>query len=185
MAFRLSTRQAVWLAPTAFLAHCAEELPRFPRWATKHFGTTSTRFYVVSHALVVVPAVIMPAVHATRHPASTGAAFSSVAVAAGLGFNGIFHLATTALFREYSPGVFTGVFALLPAATHTIASARRDGMLTQQQLGAAVVVGAAGCAAAVASLYLDMPTLDGAIHVEDGARIGHALPGAAWGTAGF
>lgn len=184
MAFRLSTTQAVWLAPTAFLAHCAEELPRFPRWATKHFGTTSTRFYVVSHALVIVPAVVMPALRATQRPGSTGAAFSSVAVAAGLGFNGIFHLATTALFREYSPGVFTGVFALLPAATHTIASARRGGVLTQQQLRAALVAGAAGCTAAVASLYLDMPTLGGAVHAADGARTGEALPRAARGTAG-
>ncbi len=33
-----------WLVPTAFLAHCAEELPRFPRWATDHFETTTTRF---------------------------------------------------------------------------------------------------------------------------------------------
>lgn len=150
-----------WLVPVAFLAHCAEELPRFPRWATEHFGTTTTRFYVASHAALLIPATLGAAHRAASRPGDSRAAFRATAVAAGYGVNALFHVATTLLFRRYSPGLVTGVLLVLPASGYTIWRTRRDALLTGEQLLRASVTGTALCGAAVGSLYLDMPRLGG------------------------
>lgn len=150
-----------WLVPAAFLAHCGEELPRFPRWATEHFGTTTTRFYVASHALVLVPATLGAAHRAASRRGDPRAAFWATAVAAGYGVNALFHVATTFLFRRYSPGVVTGVAVVLPASGYTLWRVRRDGPLTDEQLIGASLTGTALCGAAVASLFVDMPRLGG------------------------
>ena len=150
-----------WLVPAAFLAHCAEELPRFPRWATEHFGTTTTRFYVASHAMVLIPATLGAAHRAASRAGDTRAAFWATAVAAGYGVNALFHVATTFLFRRPSPGLVTGVLLVLPASGYTLWRTRRDGILTDDQLLGASLAGTALCGAAVGSLYLDMPRLGG------------------------
>ena len=149
-----------WLVPAAFLAHCAEELPRFPRWATEHFGTTTTRFYVASHC-VLVPLVVASGARGAGRPDDRRAGFAAVAVAAALGFNAVFHAGTTVLFRRYSPGLVTAVAGMLPASGYVIRRTRRDGLLTDEELAAALLAGAALGNAAVASLYVDMPRLGG------------------------
>jgi hypothetical protein len=37
------------LTLVALLLHVAEELPNLPAWAKKHFGTTTTEWFVLSH----------------------------------------------------------------------------------------------------------------------------------------
>ena len=149
-----------WLIPAAFLAHCAEELPRFPRWATKHFGTTTTQFYLASHA-ILLPAVITAGTRAANRPSSRGAAFFAASVTSALGLNGVFHIATTRLFGEYSPGVITGAAAMLPAAIYTLLRIKRDNLLTEEQILGAFLTGTALSTAAIASLYVNMPRLGG------------------------
>jgi hypothetical protein len=85
--------------------------------------------------------------------------FVSSAVAAASAVNAIFHIGTTALFREYSPGVVTATSAVLPAALYTLHRTRRDGLLSDEQLVGAIAAGTALSAAVVGSLYLDMPRL--------------------------
>jgi hypothetical protein len=148
-----------WLVPAAFLAHIAEELPRFPRWATEHFGTTTTRFYVASHALVLVPATFASANRAASRPGDHRAAFFATTVATGYGLNAIFHVATTALFRRYSPGLITAVALVLPASAYTLWRTREDSLLTDEQLLGAVLTGTALADAAIGSLYINMPRL--------------------------
>lgn len=155
---RHSPTRFYWLVPAAFLAHCAEELPRFPRWATRHFGTTTTRFYIASHC-VLVPLVLESGARGSGQPGSQRAAFFATSVAAALGLNAVFHVATTALFRSYSPGLVTAVSALLPASAYTLYRTNRDGLLTDEQLVGAFLAGTALANAAVGSLYLDMPGL--------------------------
>lgn len=149
-----------WLVPAAFLAHCAEELPRFPRWATQHFGTTTTRFYVASHC-VLVPLVVASGARGASRPDDPGSAFFAVTVAAALGFNSLFHAGTTVLFRRYSPGLATAVAGMLPASVYVIRRTRREGLLTDEELFGALLAGAALGNAAVGSLYVDMPRLGG------------------------
>lgn len=152
-----------WLVPAAFLAHCAEELPSFPRWATEHFGTTTRRFYVASHALVLIPLTLGSGYRAARRPRDRRAAFAATSVAAGFGMNALFHLATTVMFRRYSPGVFTGMVLVLPASAYTLWRTSRDELLSAQELLGAFLAGNALADAAVASLYVDMPRLGGPV----------------------
>ena len=46
-----------WLPLIVFIPHMIEEYPRFPAWATRHFGATSKAWYVYSHVLYVTIAV--------------------------------------------------------------------------------------------------------------------------------
>ena len=148
-----------WLVPAAFLAHSAEELPGFPRWATEHFGTTTRRFYIASHAFVLIPLTLASGYRASRRPGDSQAAFHATAVAAGYGLNAIFHIATTVLFRRYSPGLVTAVGLVLPASAYTLLRTKREGLLTDKQLLAAFLVGNVLSDAAIGSLYLNMPRL--------------------------
>ena len=161
-------RNRTWfycLVPAAFLAHVAEELPRFPRWATKHFGTTTTQFYVASHA-VLFPALVGASARGARRPSDSRAAFWATTVSSGLGINAIFHIATTALFREYSPGVVTGAAGMLPAALYTLFRTKRSHLLTDEQIVGAVLAGTAITTAVVGSLYINMPRLGGTVDVD-------------------
>lgn len=156
-----STTRFYLLVPAAFLAHFAEELPRFPRWATEHFGTTTTRFFVASHLLLLIPATLASGCWASCRPDDRRSAFFAAAIASGYGLNALFHVATTARFRQYSPGLVTAVTLMLPASVYTLRRTRGDELLTDEQLVAASLVGATLSSAAVASLYLDMPRLGG------------------------
>ena len=50
-----------WLPLLVFMAHVAEEYPRFPAWATRHFGATSKAWYVYAHmGLVAIALAICP-----------------------------------------------------------------------------------------------------------------------------
>lgn len=151
-----------WLVPATFLAHVLEELPRFPRWATRHFGTTTTQFYLASHA-VLVPALVGASARGARRPTDSRAAFRATMVSAGLGVNAIFHIATSALFRDYSPGVVTGAVGMLPAATYRLYRTKREGILNDEQIVAAVLAGTAITTAVVGSLYVNMPRLGGRV----------------------
>lgn len=149
-----------WLVPVAFLAHCAEELPRFPSWASQHFGTTTRRFYVASHC-VLVPLIVASGARASARPGDPRAAFFATSVAAALGLNAVFHAGTTVLFRRYSPGLITAIAAMLPASAYAISRTRRDGLLTDEQLLGALLAGTSLGNAAIASLYVHMPRLGG------------------------
>jgi Sec-independent protein secretion pathway component TatC len=148
------------LPAAAFTVHVGEELPRFPRWATRHFGTTTTRFYLASHA-VLWPTVAGLSVWGSK--GSRLGAFGASAVAAVMVTNTIYHAGTTALFREYSPGLATAAIGMLPTGLYALWKARQEELLTDEQLVGAFLVGNAAALAAVGSLYVDMPTLGGEV----------------------
>lgn len=151
-----------WLVPAAFGVHIAEELPRFPQWATRHFGITSKRFYIASHC-VLGPAVIACCAAGAKGSGGWKGPFAGSAAASVMVVNTVYHVGTTALFREYSPGVVTAVLGMLPASLYALHHARADGLLTDEQWLGAILVGNASCLAAVGSLYVNMPTLGGKV----------------------
>jgi hypothetical protein len=73
-----------------------------------------------------------------------------------LALNGAFHVVTTFLFREYSPGVVTGTLLFFPATAYLLIITARESLLTTTQIGTAVVIGAVVQVAVIASLYLRM-----------------------------
>ena len=151
-----------WLVPAAFGAHIAEELPRFPQWATRHFGTTTKEFYVASHC-VLGPAVIACCAAGAKGSGGWKGPFAGAAAASVMVANTIYHLGTTALFREYSPGVVTALVGMLPTSVYALRRTRAEGLLTDEQWLGAILVGNAACLAAVGSLYVDMPALGGRV----------------------
>ncbi|MBI3071599.1 MAG: HXXEE domain-containing protein, partial [Deltaproteobacteria bacterium] len=106
-----------WLPVLAFAAHIAEEYPRFPEWATRHFGATSRAWYVYSHVPLVF-FVIAIAAFAEKAPPQSVWPLLATAIQWVLATNAIFHLVTTRLFREYSPGVVTGTLLFLPTTAY-------------------------------------------------------------------
>lgn len=140
-------------ACSAFVLHSAEELPRFPAWATRHFGTTTTEFFVLSH----IPLVALSATTsylAERH--GPGSIWATLATAWQwqLVVNGLFHLTATALFNEYSPGVITGTAVVFPASFYFDQTLRRD-LLAPPRLWTALAIGSLVAGLAIASLGLD------------------------------
>lgn len=148
------------MVPAGFLVHCAEELPAFPEWATRHFGTTTTRFYIASHC-VLIPGMVGVVASGARPGATRGGTTLAAAVAFGLIANAGFHAVAMRRFGEYSPGVVTGLGVMAPVSAHGLWRLRGAGVLGRGDLLAAALLGAGLNAAAVGSLRLDAPRLSG------------------------
>jgi hypothetical protein len=144
-----------WIPALAFLVHVAEEYPRFPEWATRHFGTTSRPWYVYSH-VPLVAAVLGISFLAAAAPARTLFPVLATSVQWVFATNAVFHVATTFVYREYSPGVITAVALFLPGTAYLFGRTVRDGLLTPAQIVVAIVIGTVVGVAAVASLWLRM-----------------------------
>jgi hypothetical protein len=144
-----------WLPLIVFVAHMFEEYPRFPSWATRHFGATSTAWYVYSHLLLVAVMVVVCRAAEKASPQTWGRILGT-ALMMTLALNGVFHLVSTFLFREYSPGVVTGTLLFFPATAYLLIVTARESLLTTTQIGVAAVIGAAAQIAVIASLYLHM-----------------------------
>lgn len=141
----------LWAVFAALLVHVAEELPNFPAWATAHFGTTTPRWFVLSHIPILGLAAWITA-RATRSNASDGAMWWMWVLIVALATNGVFHVAATLWFHEYSPGVVTSV--LLYGPLFWLASRRLP-----RPAGAPRMVGVLVAFLLTGSLWLDMPTL--------------------------
>jgi hypothetical protein len=144
-----------WLPTLVFLAHIAEEFPRFPAWATRHFGATSRAWYVYTHIALVAIAVTISARAEAAAPRTIwpllAMAFQWV-----LATNALFHIATTIMFKEYSPGVVTGTLLFLPATAYLFNRVVAAHFFTTVQLASVVAIGTVLGAAVVASLWLPM-----------------------------
>lgn len=152
-----SARLRYWLPTALFAVHVAEEwLGGFPDWATRHFGTTSPRWFVVSHVPLVL-AMIAISARASARGARSRWVWLAAALMVGLFGNAVFHVVTSALFDEYSPGLVTAALLFAPATPIVIKHAAADGALTTAGIAAACVVGALGSGLVVLSLMVDVP----------------------------
>ena len=144
-----------WIPTVMLLAHVAEEFPRFPAWATRHFGTTSRAWYVYSHIALIALSVTVSAQAQVLAP-RTAWPILALALQWGLAINSLFHITTSVLFREYSPGVVTGTVLCLAATAYLFHHALVVDLLTISQVVSAVALGTVFSAAAIASLWLRM-----------------------------
>jgi hypothetical protein len=143
-----------WLVLCAPLVHIVEEWPRFPGWATEHFGTTSPRFYLISH-IPIVAVIAWAAYPASRSDASSRSIWFLAMIVAALGANGLFHAGATVRFGAYSPGLVTSVGVYLPLAGYLLP--RLIAMLGVPKGLSACVAGVVVAMLVTASLALDMP----------------------------
>ncbi|MGI8775660.1 MAG: HXXEE domain-containing protein [Actinomycetota bacterium] len=141
-------------APGIFAIHAADEyLSGFPEWATRHFGTTSRRFYATSHVLLVAGVTLAAHQH-DKHPELLGA------VASGFVANGLFHLRATRRFGEPSPGERTAATLMIPGGLALLVDLLGRRSLDMPGVITALLAGMLMNRAAVASLHLDMPTFE-------------------------
>jgi hypothetical protein len=123
----------------------------FPAWSTKHFGKIITpRFYFISHIFLVAIVIIASIGPFMFKSASIILPFTVLVV---LFVNGLFHLLTTFIFREYSPGVVTSLFIYFPFAIFFWNRCGQSLSLTEIYLGSGL--GTAISLLVVASLFLD------------------------------
>ncbi|HKY21792.1 MAG TPA: HXXEE domain-containing protein [Vicinamibacterales bacterium] len=144
-----------WLPLIVFIPHMIEEYPRFPAWATRHFGATSKAWYVYSHIVLVAIAATV-CLWAGNASSQGWGRIVGTALMITLAMNGVFHVVTTFRFREYSPGVVTGTILFFPATGYMLLLTVRESLLMTPQIGTAVVIGVVVQVAVVASLYLRM-----------------------------
>ena len=144
-----------WVPTLVFLVHIAEELPRFPAWATRHFAATSRPWYVYSHVVLIALVVTISAQAEAAEPRTLWPLIA-VVVQWALGVNVLFHIVTTVLFKEYSPGLVTGVLVCIPATAYVSRSVVADQLLTTSQLGWAAGLGIIVNLVVIASLWLPM-----------------------------
>lgn len=144
-----------WLPLIVFLAHMAEELPRFPAWASRHFGYTSLPWYVYSHVLLVAIGISV-GWWAAGSDSQGWAMIMGMALMFTLLLNGLFHLITTIMFREYSPGVITGMGLFVPATAYMLVRVYEEALLLPEQIGVAFIIGAVLQFLVIWSLYLPM-----------------------------
>ena len=136
-----SFQHAVWFFPPAFALHVLEEAPRFTRWARRYASKRFThRDFVRNNALGMASGLILcAAVSFFPHPALALAFFALVVWQAG--FNTLFHVATTAAYGVYSPGLITSLTLYPALCWHLSRLAHRDGVLSDATGAAAFITG--------------------------------------------
>lgn len=136
------------------LLHVIEELAfGFPEWATQHFGTTSRSWYVLSHILLAFP-LLWVALHLYR--GNRVGILGSWIVQTVVVTNGLFHVITTFMFREYSPGVISQIL-LIPISYYVFRALYRSRAVRGNDLLFASVIGCVISLAFIVSLLTDVP----------------------------
>ena len=110
----LSFRQAVWLLPVAMVIHITEELLGFPGWFTRHTVFEMTHIQFIVYNVVFLGTALVCCI-------SVSWISSRIGIWALLFFcwlycfwNGLFHISTTLVFKNLSPGTFTVFLLYIP-----------------------------------------------------------------------
>ncbi|MEK7544911.1 MAG: HXXEE domain-containing protein [Patescibacteria group bacterium] len=124
----------------------------FPEWATRHFGTTSKNYYLLSHAMIILFIGVM--MWGIKKGSKT-AIFLALAVQTVFFTNGIFHIITTFLFSEYSPGLLSQLI-IFPASIITYKMVRESKVLSVREVAHSLVLGTTISVLIILSLWLNM-----------------------------
>ncbi|MDH3645937.1 MAG: HXXEE domain-containing protein [Gammaproteobacteria bacterium] len=107
-------RKIYGLITAQWLAHFADEwIFGLPAWVTRHFEPLPAPFWISMMTVVTVPMIMLG--WAASRP-SAGSRIRLVCAGVQMLFfsNAFFHLITTYVFGEYSPGTASGVVLFLP-----------------------------------------------------------------------
>ena len=138
--------------PLIILIHVIEEISfGFPLWATKYFGTTTLTWYVISHMLLL-PIILLP-----NSLNSNKKFFLHVSIQAAIFTNSIFHILTTILFKQYSPGVITSLFIVLPYSLIFFYKALTQTKYGTKQIFLPLFIGSIAGIIVVLSLFIVIP----------------------------
>jgi hypothetical protein len=134
-------RNVYWLITAQWLAHFADEwMFGLPAWCTRYFEPLPGRFWVNMMIVVTVPMILLG--WAASRP-SSGSGIRLVCAGVQMLFfsNAIFHLITTLVFGEYSPGTTSGVLLFLPLSLPVWRAVLREPQVTRGRFATALVAG--------------------------------------------
>jgi hypothetical protein len=141
------TRLIVLLAPLFFFLHDLEEMLRMPAFISANTGRlpdlyaniTSAQFNLAIASLTTLTLV---AAIVAAHRMASCTAMTLYAFIAGVRLaNVLVHLFQVAIFRELTPGAYTSLLVLLPAAILLLRTLGKQDLITPRQLRAALIAG--------------------------------------------
>ena len=134
-------RNIYWLITAQWLAHFADEwMFGLPTWCTRHFETLPGSFWISMMTVLTVP-IIMLGWMASRQSAGSGIRLFCAGVQMLFFSNAFFHLITTYVFGEYSPGTATGVVLFLPLSLLLWRAVLREHEVTKSSFATALAAG--------------------------------------------
>lgn len=134
-------RNVYWLITIQWLAHFADEwMFGLPAWCTRHFEPLPASFWVPMMSVVTVPMVLLGWA-ASRRAAGPGIRLLCAGVQMLFVSNAAFHLITTSVFGEYSPGTASGVVLSLPLSLLLWRAVLREPAVTRSNFATALVAG--------------------------------------------
>jgi hypothetical protein len=133
-------RYVYWLITAQWLAHFADEwMSGFPAWCTRHFEPLPDSFWTTMMTVLTVP-MIWLGWTASRPSAGSGIRLVCAGVQMLFFSNAFFHLITTYVFGEYSPGTATGI-VFLPLSLLLWWAVLREPGVTKSSFTTALVAG--------------------------------------------
>lgn len=109
-------RNIYWLITVQWLAHFVDEwMFGLPAWCTRHFEPAPDSFWINVMTVLSVP-MIMLGWTASRRSAGSAIRLFCAGVQMIFFSNAFFHLITTFVLGENSPGTATGVVLFLPVS---------------------------------------------------------------------
>lgn len=139
-----SFRRLIWLMPAVFAVHIVEEYGAgFPGWVSAMFGQPMTPdTFLLNNAAFMVILLGLTA-WASARPSALSAFLLLCWASGNLFWNFVFHLATTAIFDRFSPGLITATLLYLPVSVAVAWSALAQRVLPTAAFVAASAIGAA------------------------------------------
>jgi len=133
----LSFDRLLWLVPIFFMLHNIEEAPFMESWSKrlplKIHPTVSTRQFVIAVTFLTL-AVFLVTYFGVKYLANPTGYLIVLGIQIILFFNAFIpHIASTILFRLYSPGVITAVLITLPFSLYLFRRAINENILTWTQ----------------------------------------------------
>lgn len=139
---RMSFNTALLLAPLAYAIHHAEEhlIFNFRAWRLKYFPDNNALSTEAILAVLVSVGLIYLLLHATIRT-RVSAWVVLIFLMATQVHNAIFHLGTTIIFKDFSPGLITALVLYLPVNGLIAWAALKENWVSREQLAAIFVTG--------------------------------------------
>ena len=155
MLWTMKAQKIYWIIPAQFVAHFADEwVFGLPAWVTRHFAPLPEPFWVSMMSVLTVLALFLGWV-ASRPTAGPGSRLICAAVQMLFFSNAFFHLITTVVFGEYSPGTASGVLLFLPLSVPLWRAVQNEPDVTRGNLVAALIAGFVFHALVLLNLLID------------------------------
>ncbi|HMI08981.1 MAG TPA: HXXEE domain-containing protein [Candidatus Saccharimonadales bacterium] len=130
-----------WLPLILLIIHSIDEVVTgFPNWATEYFGTTTLPFFIYTHIPVLV-LVFLSSFFAARNKGGEFWRILATAWAVQFVANGLFHIGTSIISKEFTPGILTAVLLLLPLSFLFIRRVLSSKLLSKKQFYLSSAIG--------------------------------------------